>query len=121
MVPGKKKVTTVLAGISDPQLSNAKDLILVDTSKLQSFELSQQLLKTLVFNKTTQEKHEPQISGLPVQGGGGNPKNGKRKGGTPKGKKNLQDLAACNYSKEEWFKLSVQQRECIKELWATKK
>jgi hypothetical protein len=120
-VPETKKVTDFLAGISDPRLSNAKDLILADISKLQSFELSQQFLKTLVFNKATQEKHERQISGLQVQGGGGNPKNGKRKGGTPKGKKKLQDLAARNYSKEEWFKLSAEQRERIKDLRTAKK
>lgn len=63
-VPETKKVTDFLAGITNPRLSNAKDLILGDTQKLQSFEICQQYLKTLVYNKTTQEKHERQVSGV---------------------------------------------------------
>jgi len=53
-VPEAKKVTDFLSGITDPRLSNAKDLILGDPQKLQNFELCQQYLKTLVYNKTTQ-------------------------------------------------------------------
>jgi hypothetical protein len=60
-VPETKKVTDFLAGISDSRLSNAKDLILGDPDKLQNFEACQQYLKTLVYNKATQEKHERQI------------------------------------------------------------
>jgi hypothetical protein len=63
-VPETKKVTDFLAGITDVRLSNAKDLILGDTQKLQNFELCQQYLKTLVYNKTTQEKHEHQVSDI---------------------------------------------------------
>jgi hypothetical protein len=68
-VPETKKVTDFLAGITDPRLSNAKDLILGDIAKLQDFEACQQYLKTLVYNKTTQEKHERNIASVQ-----GNPK-----------------------------------------------
>lgn len=71
-VPETKKVTDFLAGITDTRLSNAKDLILGDPQKLQDFELCQQYLKTLVYNKTTQDKHERQVSGLNRQQQGRN-------------------------------------------------
>jgi hypothetical protein len=63
-VPETKQVTDFLEGITDARLSNAKDLIFGDVQKLQNFELWQQYLKTLAYNKTTQEKHEHQVSGL---------------------------------------------------------
>jgi hypothetical protein len=83
-VPETKKVTDFLAGVSDPKLINAKDLILGDIAKLTSFEACQQYLKTLVYNKATQDKHERNVSGL----SGKDPSNNKRKGrgkggGTP--------------------------------------
>jgi hypothetical protein len=111
-VPETKKVTDFLAGIGDPKLSNAKDLILGDPDKLQNFEACQQYLKTLVYNKATQDKHERNISGLTNNH---NKLKGKR-GKNPKG-----DISTRSYSKEEWAKLSVEQRSQIRVLRAAKK
>jgi hypothetical protein len=72
-VPETKKVADFLARITDTKLSTAKDLILGDPAKLGNFEACQQYLKTLVYNKATQDTHEWNVSG--VQGG-----NGKGKG-----------------------------------------
>jgi hypothetical protein len=68
-VPETKKVADFLAGITDTKLSTAKDLILGDPGKLGDFEACQQYLKTLVYNKATQDTHERKISG--VLGGSG--------------------------------------------------
>jgi hypothetical protein len=46
-VPETKKITDFLAGISDPRISNAKDFILADPTKLNDFEACQQSLKRL--------------------------------------------------------------------------
>ena len=70
-VPETKKVTDFLSGITDPRLMNAKDLVLGDPVKLQNFEACQQYLKTLVYNKATQDKHERNISGLITDPKGG--------------------------------------------------
>jgi len=110
-VPETKKVTDFLAGITDARLSNAKDLILGDTQKLQNFELCQQYLKTLVYNKSTQEKHERQVSGLGRQSGVGKHRRtegeSSEKGGT---------VTARTYTQEEWSNLTKDEREKVKEL-----
>jgi hypothetical protein len=119
-VPETKKVTDFLAGITDMRLSNAKDLILGDVQKLQDFEACQQYLKMLVYNKSTQEKHECQIAGVQQ---GGNPN--KNRGG--KNKRNRgndgkdKGISARSYTPEEWGKLTTEQRQKIKELRAAKK
>jgi hypothetical protein len=131
-VPETKKVTDFLAGISDPRLSNAKDLILGDPDKLQNFEACQQYLKTLVYNKATQEKHERQISGLAFNqdqnfGKTSDAKNnkqpgkgkGKRSGGADGAGGNK--VEARQYTRAEWFKLTPEQRAKIKELRASKR
>ena len=66
----------------------------------------------LVYNKTTQECHERQISGLKQVN-----KNNKRTGNDEK----YSSITACTYSREEWSKLSNKQREKIKELRTRKK
>jgi len=114
-VPETKKVKDFLAGIGDPRLANAKDLILGDPAKLQNFELCQQYLKTLVYNKATQDTHERNISGLTNTNNNNNKRKGKR-GGNPKG-----DICTRSYSKEEWAKLTDEQREKIRTLRAAKK
>jgi hypothetical protein len=81
-------------------------LILGDTQKLQNFELCQQYLKTLVYNKTTQEKHERQISSLGREAGKGDRGSPERTG----------NITARTYSREEWSKLTKEEREKIKEL-----
>ena len=122
-VPETKKVTDFLSGITDPRLSNAKDLILGDAAKLQDFEVCQQYLKTLIHNKSTQEKHDRHIavvSGMNPAGG----KPGGKKGNKERGKRKVEkpkDLLTRNYTKEEWFKLPVEQRERIKEARNAKK
>mmetsp|Transcript_687 Transcript_687/g.1003 ORF Transcript_687/g.1003 Transcript_687/m.1003 type:complete len:475 (+) Transcript_687:126-1550(+) len=119
-VPETKKVTDFLAGIGDPRLTNAKDFILADPTKLQDFEACQQFLKTLIYNKTTQEKHERHISAI----SGGNKPNSKpaKRGG---GKRARMDINNKNlvrsYSREEWMKLSDEQRAEIKALRDAKK
>jgi hypothetical protein len=117
-VPESKKVADFLAGITDAKSLTAKDLILGDPAKLGDFEAYQQYLKTLVYNKATQDTHERNVSG--VQGGNGRVKN--------KGKRNRQgsnadksDLTARSYTRDEWLKLSKEQREKIRALHAAKK
>jgi hypothetical protein len=112
-VPETKKVTDFLAGIGDPKLANAKDLILGDPAKLQNFEACQHYLKTLVYNKATQDKHERQISGV------SNTKTGKRQG--KRGNQQKGDISSRSYSKEEWAKLTEEQRDKIRALRAAKK
>ena len=70
-------MTDFLAGIIYSRLSNAKDLILGDPDRLQNFEAYQQYLKTLVYNKTMQEKHEQQISAAQQGSGKGEGEDGK--------------------------------------------
>lgn len=126
-VPETKKVTDFLAGISDPRISNAKDFILADPTKLNDFEACQQFFKTLIYNKTTQEKHERQISGVTSAGGksqkgkssaregrGGNSKRGR-------GHNNLNNIQAKSYTREEWSSLSEEQRAKVKILRTAKK
>jgi hypothetical protein len=111
-VPETKKVTDFLAGITDPCLSNAKDLILGDAQKLQDFESCQQYLMTLVYNKTTQEKHERQVSGVcqaKTAGGWGHKNEGGKDPQAP-------GITARTYSQEEWSKLTNDKRAKIKEL-----
>jgi len=110
-IPETKKVTDFLSGITDPRLNNSKDVILGDVAKLQDFEACQQYLKTLVFNKSTQDKHERHIAGVHSPHDGGKQRGGKRKGGKSKTKEDLTK----NYTKVEWFKLLAEQRERIKE------
>jgi hypothetical protein len=119
-VPETKKVTDFLAGITDPRLATAKDLILGDTAKLGDFESCQQYLKTLVYNKAMQDKHERNVSGLQSDQKGD--KRGKRKrsnGGS--GHKSTNDISARSYSREEWQKLTAEQREKIRSLRAARK
>jgi hypothetical protein len=113
-VPETKKVTDFLAGITDSRFSNAKDLILGDVQKLQNFEVCQQYLNTLVYNKTTQEKHERQISGLDHQRDGGKSRRLSDSSPNKAGKNN--GLTARTYTRDEWAKLSKEEREKIKEL-----
>ncbi len=112
-VPEPKKVTDFLAGITDPRLYGAKDLVLGNAQKLQDFEACQQYFKSLVYNKTTQERHERQISGLKQLN-----KNGKRRGSE---EKHTTEVTARTYSREEWSKFSNEQRDKIKELRKRKK
>ncbi len=114
-VPETKKVTDFLAGITDPRLANTKDLILGDPQKLKNFELCQQYLKTLVYNKTTQEKHERQISSIGREHGkGGRHPDGQtpRKGG---------NVITRTYSREEWSKLTKEERDKVKQLRRARK
>jgi hypothetical protein len=99
-VPETKKVADFLAGITDSRLATAKDLILGDTAKLGDFEACQQYLKSLVYNKATQDTHERNVSGLQ----GGNPKgNGKHTGKKKRGggRSNGSDVTARSYTREE--------------------
>jgi hypothetical protein len=73
----------------------------------------------LVYNKATQDKHERNVSGL---SGGKEPGNNKKKGrknnkggGMPRG-----DITK-SYTHEEWFKLSEEQRQKIRNLQNAKK
>ena len=117
-VPETKKVADFLARITDTKLSTAKDLILGDPAKLGNFEACQQYLKTLVYNKATQDTHEWNVSG--VQGGNGKGK-GKGKQRRQGGGSDQSDLTARSYTQEEWLKLSQEQREKLRALRAAKK
>jgi len=124
-VPETKKVTDFLAGITDSCLGNAKDIILGDPNRLQNFEACQQYFKTLVYNKTTQEKHERQISGI-QQGSENKVKNGEGKTKNANGKRTNADntndskVVARQYTRAEWFKLMPEQRRKIKDLRVVK-
>ena len=129
-VPETKKVTDFLAGINDPRLTNAKDLVLADATKLNDFEACQQYFKTLIFNKTTQEKLERQISGVTGdrkknknnnQSNGPGPNNNKRsrKGGNNNNTNN--NMQVKSYTREEWLALTDVQHAKIKALRAARK
>ena len=134
-VPETKKVTDFLAGINDPRLGNAKDLVLADATKLNDFEACQQYFKTLIFNKTTQEKLERQISGVTGdrkrnnknkhnnnQGNGTGPNNNKRgRTGNNNNNANLNNVQVKSYTRDEWMALSDAQRAKIKALRAARK
>jgi len=116
-----KKVTDFLAGITDPRLSKAKDLILGDALRLQDFESCQQYLKTLIYNKTTEEKHERQVSGI-RQGSKTPSYKGRHIGGedehsSPKDK----SITARTYTQEEWSKLTNEERAKVKQLHKARK
>jgi hypothetical protein len=106
-VPETKKVTDFLAGINDSRHSNAKDFILADPTKLNDFEACQQFSQTLIYNKTTQEKHERQISGVASAGsksnkGKHNARDGR--GGNSKqtpGGNNTNNVQVRSYTREE--------------------
>ena len=51
-VPETKKVTDLLTGVQDPRLASAITHIDGDRAKLESFEESQQYLKTVLTNST---------------------------------------------------------------------
>jgi hypothetical protein len=113
-----KKVTDFLAGIGNPRLTNAKDLVLADPAKLHDFEVCQQFLKTLIYNKTTQEKHERNIGAV---SGGSKPNNKPAKhGGGKRARTDEQNLVR-SYSREEWMKLSEEQCARFKALRNAKK
>jgi hypothetical protein len=113
-----KKVADFLAGMSDTRLATAKDLILGDTAKLGDFEACQQYLKTIVYNKAMQDTHARNVSGLL----GGNDKDGKQQGKRKRGAgADKNKLATRSYTREEWQKLSMEQREKISALRAAKR
>ncbi len=111
-VPDTKKVTDFLAGITDPRLSNAKDTVLGDVAKLQNFEECQQYFQTLVFNKSTQDKHERNVSGLT----GDIPKGNAKKEGGKKHNKPHNEISVRSYSEAEWKKLMDAQRNEVRAL-----
>ncbi len=102
-VPETKKVTDFLAGITDPRLATAKDLILGDTAKLGDFEACQQFLKNVSGLQTNSPK------------GGGKRQEGKRKR-IGSDKSNANDVTTHSYTREEWQKLSMEQRDKIRAL-----
>ncbi len=96
-----------------------KDLILGDTAKLSDFEACQQYLKTIVYNKATQDTHVRNVSGVQGENGKDGKRQGKRKrvaGGTGE-----NQLATRSYTREEWQKLSMEQREKVRALRAAKR
>ena len=119
-----KKVTNFLAGITDPRLDNAKDLILGNAMYLNSFTEMQQYIVTLVSNKKMQSSHERQISEVDIRHGGqykGGKKGGKggRKGG---GRKGGQDdggelkIHSGTYSRKEWQQLGTEGQNKVRAL-----
>jgi hypothetical protein len=110
-VPETKKVTNFLASITDPRLSNTKDLILGDAQRLQDFESCQQYLKTLIYNKMMQEKHERQVSGKQSSYKGRclNTPNKDTSGKT-------DGVTARTYTQEEWSALTDEERAKVKQL-----
>ena len=108
-VPETKKVTDFLAGISDPRLSNAKDIVLGNPQYLQDFELTQQYFATLVGNKAEQSKMERQISEV------------KRVQWADKNKDKYKNLKSGTYSKAEWNKLGPEGQAKVRALRAQKK
>jgi hypothetical protein len=114
-VPETKKVTNFLASITDPRLSNAKDLILGDAQRLQDFESCQQYLKTLIYNKTTQEKHERQVSG--VRRGKQSSYKGRCLNTPNKDTSGKTDgVTARTYTQEEWSALTDEEQAKVKHL-----
>ena len=111
-----KKVSDFLAGITDPRLNTAKDLVMGDRAKLDNFEACQQYLKTISFTKANQDILQRNISNTNT---GGQPRGSKRggKGGGGGGGKAL----GRSYTNEEWQKLTPEQRDKIRALRAAQK
>jgi hypothetical protein len=120
-IPETKKVTDFLSGVTNPRLMNAKDLILGDPAKLQDFEACQQYLKTLIYKKAIQDKHERNMSGIATNPKGGKQNKERGKQDLDQGDKSNKDVLVWNYTKEEWFKLSKEQCERIKDARNAKK
>jgi hypothetical protein len=69
----------------------------------------------LVYNKTTQEKHERQISSIGREHG----KGGRHPDGQTPGKGG--NVIARTYSREEWSKLTKEERDKVKQLRKARK
>ena len=65
-VPETKKVTDLLTGVQDPRLASAITHIDGDRAKLESFEESQQYLKTVLTNSTIRKSSLPTTAGMRV-------------------------------------------------------
>ena len=65
-IPETKKVTDLLTGVQDPRLATAITHIDGDRAKLESFEESQQYLKTVITNSTIQRTTLPMMAGVRV-------------------------------------------------------
>ena len=61
-----KMVTDLLAGVQDPRLASAITHIDGDRVKLESFEESQQYLKTVITNSTIRRMTLPTTAGMRV-------------------------------------------------------
>jgi hypothetical protein len=81
-------------------------------AKLQNFEECQQYFQTLVFNKSTQDKHERNVSGLT----GDIPKGNAKKEGGKKRNKPQNEISVRSYSEAEWKKLTDAQRNEVRAL-----
>lgn len=115
-IPETKKVSDFLAGISDSSLEAGITCVLSEDRYHDSFEATQQFLGTLVANQMIHRQ---------AKRGGGEERNASSAGtdsktsGKPKGGK--KKLEARFYEKDEWDKLTSEERAKVIELKKKKK
>jgi hypothetical protein len=103
-----KKVTDFLAGISAPELSTAKQVVMGDEVRLESFDLTQTNLTNFAKTQSTQNKASHNVSDVQTTstkgcGGGKNNNSGKR-----------GRIHSGYYSPQEWQALSFTERDEVR-------
>jgi hypothetical protein len=107
-----KKVTDFLAGINSQEMITAKQVVMGDEVRLESFDLTQTYLTNFVNTQTTQQKASRNVAEVQTgkRGGGGKGNNfQKKKGGSGR-------IHAGTYSPEEWNALSFTERDEVRAL-----
>ena len=113
-VPETKKVADFLAGISCPLLQMGLNIVMSDPMKLSNFDVTQQFLGTLVANQANHNRIKNDERGIStVETFKKSNKLKKGKGGKGTGGKRLEDRF---YPKDEWNRLTQEQRNKVTEM-----
>ena len=114
VVPETKKVTEFLAGISCPLLQMGLHIVMSDPLKLSKVDVTQQFLGTLVANLANHNRIKNDERGISTEETYKNSnKINNGKGGKGTGGKRLDDRF---YQKDEWNKLTQEQRNKVTEM-----
>lgn len=108
-VSESRKVTSFLRGIQDAKLESGKVAVLGDASKLESFQATQQYLKTILTTMTEQAKLERSVASASRSGGS------HANGDSDSGKALVDKIKGGTYSKEQFLSLSAEQKNRVKQ------
>lgn len=111
-VDERKKVVDFLAGIQDPRLQVAVNIVRGDTEKKNNFFIAQAYLTETALDEGLAAPARPRGVGAVTSGNGGGGGNG---GGNGRGKRK-QRIHSGNYSPQEWRALTHEEKEQVKEL-----